>query len=34
MFYWIYDYPSSWIGVLFAIVFVGFTWLEIIYCGL
>lgn len=30
MFYWIYDYPSSWIGVLFAIVFVGFTWLEII----
>ena len=30
MFYWIYDYPSSWIGVLFAIVFVGFTWLGII----
>jgi Protein of unknown function (DUF4239) len=27
MFYWIYDYPNSLIGALFAVVFVGVTWL-------
>lgn len=30
MFLWIYDYPSATIGVLFAAVFVGVTWLGII----
>jgi len=29
VFYWIYDYPSSLIGALFALVFVGVTWLGI-----
>ena len=29
MFYWIYDYPSALIGALFAVVFVGVTWLGI-----
>ena len=30
MFYWIYDYPTIYIGALFAAVFVGMTWLLII----
>src|SRR5208337_4699137 len=30
MFYWIYDYSSASIGLLFAAVFVGFTWLGTI----
>jgi hypothetical protein len=30
MFFWIYDYPSATIGVLFAAVFVGVTWFGII----
>lgn len=30
MFYWIYDYPSSLIGVLFGLVFVVATWLVTI----
>jgi hypothetical protein len=29
MFWWIYDYPSSVIGVIFGLVFVGITWLGI-----
>ena len=29
MFYWIYDYPTVYIGALFAAVFVGSTWLLI-----
>jgi len=30
LFYWIYDYPTIYIGALFAAVFVGMTWLLII----
>ena len=30
MFYWIYDYPTVYIGALFAAVFVGATWLLIL----
>jgi hypothetical protein len=26
VFYWIYDYPTKYIGVLFAFVFVALTW--------
>ena len=29
MFYWIYDYPTSLIGALFAVAFVGVTWAGI-----
>ena len=31
MFYWIYDYPTLNIGALFAAVFVGSTWLLIVF---
>jgi hypothetical protein len=31
MFYWIYDYPSLNIGVLFAVAFVVATWLSILF---
>jgi hypothetical protein len=30
VFYWIYDYPSEYIGALFAFIFVGATWLGIL----
>jgi len=29
MFYWIYDYPTAYVGASFAVVFVGFTWLGL-----
>ena len=31
MFYWIYDISSESLATLFAIVFVGFTWVGIIF---